>query len=308
MKPTNTLKDSIQTIGRKKWRMTTGHFTSLSALGEYLNDTHKAQIIEGKPSDNQYLRCDYTAHDWTGNQSLDDSIATLESGGYWPEGTADLQKISINPDAVDSLKEIVKRKFVRSVAGGGLSVGEYLSGNPDCMRRPFKQPVEQRVVTIETSAFLSCSVRESSLLNVGRAILALIDVLESHGVSVELNHRLCVVDSDHKARALDATVSLKQAGEGWSASSIAYALTHPAMFRAATFRMVEASDNAYPLKNGMGHPDSIARFIKQTSRTADLAFPPLHAKDQRTHYSSPEKALAFIMGQLEEQSPNLLAA
>lgn len=306
MKTINSIKNHTVKLNGQRWRVASGHFESLSAFGDYLADIDKTGLVDGKLRNKRELSYQGEASDWTGNHSLKDTIKVLQSGGYWPEGTEKLQAIKINPDAIDSLKEVIKRVFIRSVAGGGVSVGEYLSGAPDCMRRPFKQPKLTKVVTIETSAFLSGGIENSSLLNVGRAILAVIDVLESHGFSVELNHRLCVTKDVQNA--LDVTIALKRAGEAWSPSSVAYALTHAAMFRQATFRLVDAFKNTYRLNTSMGHPQCIGDFIGETNKTADLALPPLAYSREEQDYATPEKALRFIMRELKKQNPELLAA
>ncbi len=242
-----------------------------------------------------------SSEDWDLGHNLNDAIDAGKQGGYWPEGAAALQAVDVS-DCFDAKEYIVQPDIELGVIGGGIDTGEYLAGAPECFLQLVDSEPQQKIIVLDVLAVPASTIRAKSMYNYGRAILAVVEALEASNYSVELRATYC--GGTGNTNHIEASIVIKQAGEAWAPSTVAYALAHPAFSRRLGFRLTESAPN------GIGdwasnHHYGSGNYLDQWngSQGADIAF---GYQTEDSHLRTPAKALRHVMRMAHAQQPDLI--
>lgn len=275
-------------------------FESITAFADNVHTSNDAGIYGSTDCKKQSQR--QAKQDWCLNTDLDQALKIGMAGGYWLEGAQDLQAISLKSGSYDDI--ILKPAYDLAVVGGCVDVGEFLAGNPECMLGLTDDAETLPVITIMYVAGAAHFITSEQKFNYGRAVLALVDSLESHGYSVELVAKMTYLHKGTSGRAkklsgAEVDIVIKQAGEPWSASAVAFAMAHPAFSRRLGFRYCESTPEGAPVTHSnYGRDDVINRPDN------GIFLPYLVSKDL---VNSPERALEYVLALAENQKPELFA-
>lgn len=270
-------------------------FNSISHFSDCVHALDMDCVWGGPHSGNSSLTTK-ESYKWCDHTSLADALTIGRNGGYWAEGAKSLQQVQIAQGALDEV--MVRPAYELSLVGGCVDVGEYLAGNPECMVGLVDEAETLPVITITYISTIRADITADQKMNYGRAILALVDSLEQQGYSIELVAQLSFIDGDGKyAEGCAADVVVKQAGEQWNASAIAYSIAHPAFSRRIGFRYAEAIREAEKVTSG-GYGRG-----KGVNLTKGGVFLPYLTKGDKV--STPERALRYVVDLAKQQKPEL---
>jgi hypothetical protein len=210
-------------------------FVGFSSLAEFCDYVENLQ----RP-DNTGGTCDIGWCTSPKRQKVTDTVNMAEAlylaRSGWTDGLGLAEKFDI-PFAE-------RKRRMRSVAGGSVSVGRMLSGDPKHMNRRVHQPKHKRVTLMVETVMWEGILAENAML---RALLiaSVIDLLEQQGYMCEI-YAVSASKSIYDRQAqTHLCVQLKQAGERLNILDIAFALGHPAFLR----RMKFACEGVVPAIN-----------------------------------------------------------
>ena len=232
--------------------------------------------------------------EWDMGVSYPQALEMALHGGDWAEGARDLQSVSIDR-AAQSMAQVIEPAIVQDVTGGGLDIGEYLADSPECFFRLEDAEHSRPIVKIGVCTVPCGNIEAHQMMNHGRAIIALVEALELQQYSVELVSMFVSRESKNVYRE---ETTIKQAGEPWAASTVAFALAHPAFTRRLGFRALESDPDCWE-HSQTGYGDG---RIKRPEGY-DIFFPYIVQPDA---YETPAQAMAKVKQVLEEQQPQLL--
>lgn len=215
-------------------------FSSLGAMVDFVEaiPEHKRR----NSSSGGYGRSDI---EWSGTPSMDAAIRLARNG--WQQGVDDAAAIM----ETMNLEHALQRRRAFSVAGGAVSVGRMLAGNPKHMIRRPKQP-GRRVITLFVDNGISAFVDAESLTVRAAVIGAIADMLESNGYSCEIVTLCNVVDRGRPAQ--QTAVTLKHAGEKLNIADVVFALGHPSFLRRLIFACVCQAPELRSIYESQGAP------------------------------------------------------
>lgn len=204
-------------------------FSSLGKLTEFIKS-----IPVDKQADTAFAT-DSCSQRFTGSKSMLEAIALAEHG--WQKGIEQSQEIA-NILTMDHFKQ--KRKTY-SVAGGSVSVGRMLSGNPKHMSAKKKQPKNKTITLFVQNNGLANIAAEDMAVRAG-IVCATCDILENSGYSCQIVSVTLNNSSADRVPMNCITVVLKHAGEKLNLNDTAFALGHPAFFRRFCFALTRQAD------------------------------------------------------------------
>lgn len=288
---TKPSKPSADTSG-----VSLAQFESISAFAQCVHDLERDGIQGGEQSGTASKKKERA--DWCDMTNLDAAIQIGLAGGYWQKGADDLQSVEISQGAQDAV--VLKPAYELAAVGGCVDVGEYLAGNPECMLGLVDDEQATPVINITYISTVMCGITSRQKLNYGRAILALVESLERQGYSVELTAKLGFTDPDGAGMiGAEADVTVKQAGEQWNASAVAFSIAHPAFSRRLGFRYAEAQPSAEKVTAG-GYGQGHGVYPPQDG----IFLPYLMDKGA---VSTPDAALNYVVELTKQQKPELFA-
>ncbi len=139
-------------------------------------------------------------------------------------------------NSINEFNSADKPAWSPSPCGQRLSVPEYLSGNPFHMRRKTPRDINSRHVRIFVDATSSAGVSAANLITRGQAVIALIETLQTSGVSVDcFSFSCCAARSKQKeslaiVRIESRPVNISQSG---------FVIGHPAWGRNVLYSVGE---------------------------------------------------------------------
>lgn len=282
-------------IGNTQYRAS---FESVSEYGEWLRSLGNKRD-QGALSSSLRPQRD----EWDNGDDYEKALNRALMGGEWPEGAEALQRIDINAGMLTD-SAISDHVLTLMPAGGIVDIDEYLSGSPECFLGLEELPESRPVIGIAVVSVCSCSITATQMLNRGRAILALIDALETQNYSVELKVvDMGAAEKDGVAYQAQYDVTIKKAGEHWAPVNVAYPLAHVAWSRRLGFRAIESAPNGLGkllTSLGYGNISQINRLIKTDK--IDIVF----RSPGSDHYKTPTDALNRVLAEAKEQKPDLL--
>jgi len=167
-----------------------------------------------------------------GTESVAAAIKLARSG--WAEGASQAEKIAEEFQT----ERAIQRRPSYGVAGGSVSVGRMMAGNPEHMRRRTKQP-GRKVITLYTGVGVLARVPASVMARRAAVVAAVADRLEMSGYSCEIvainTNRVGMGDNSCSHQF---AVTLKHAGERLNINDVIFGLGHPSMQRRLFFSLV----------------------------------------------------------------------
>lgn len=184
--------------------------------------------------------------------------------------------------AVKDIGEARKRTSRRSVAGGAVDLGAYLSGAPDCMVEQAVVSGPRKVIQIGVRVEAIAAVTPNQLAERGCAIGGIVRALTLRGFSVGID----AIFAAERTAGIITAVTLKAPGEYLDPAIMAFWLGHPAAMRRVFFRLQEEAPEeiarAAGVGEGYGHP------MKNLCTSHDILIPEANtsytAKRYAEHY------------------------
>ena len=268
-------------------------YDSISHLANELQYLIDNSIFHTCPSQAGSINAN-SSWSWCMNTSLEEAQDHLNSGGYWAKGARDLAAIEL-PALPATIQQAPEQIMQLDVVGGVVDITEYLNGEVECMHTIGEADTAKPVTRIGFAVGYTAMVASDSVLNRGRAILALCDELEKQGKDVEL-YALCDFARNEKSKgfntknALHVKIKIKSVGQQIAPANFAFIVAHAAFLRRSLFRLVEAAETDIPRHSyGNVHSD-MERLNRQNY---DVYFPELTGVNE-SEFSSPENAVKTI--------------
>lgn len=182
---------------------------------------------------------------WHGTRDMSEALRIARDG--WKEGAEKAAKIL---DLI-GLEHATQRRRAYSVAGGNVSVGRLLAGNPAHMTRRPKQPGRKNI-TLFVENVASAFVKAEMLVIRASVIAAIADLLEMQGYSCTI---IATSNQSHySAPASQMAVTVKHAGEKLNLEDAIFALGHPSFLRRFAFACVSQADELRHIWASQGSP------------------------------------------------------
>lgn len=195
-----------------------------------------------------------TSQSWAGGVSYEESVQRLRIG--WPEGVAKAKELASKLESRLTAEYSFQVETKWDTSGDYFDIGRVLEGEPDCwasdieLDDQFSNDKKGKVVRVMINVGASCNYDSEVLLQRGVYALAIVDLLERMGKSVELVAS-CKIEYNSKIWGWE--LPLKKAGEELSLDRVAFILGSPAGFRRSWFRVITHTD--YPdCGYGLGMP------------------------------------------------------
>lgn len=218
---------------------------------------------------------------WTGTPDMAAALALARDG--WQEGIQAAEALPIEPARA--------RKRSYSVAGGSVSVGRLLAGNPlHMIHRP--QLPGRRVVTLFVETFMSAGVSPENATTRAVLVAWIVDKMEREGYSCEIVAAVTTRGTNGRTGHQHA-ITLKNAGERLSLPDIVFALGHPSFFRRLVFASVGAASECGSTWETQGSPTA-AFDDKHECGHNEFYIKQLSLSDQKKLTRDPLSMLPFI--------------
>lgn len=213
------------------------------------------RYAEKNPHTNADSNSDSVWVDKGRTKSLADAVKFSDEG--WSEARPQIDKV------LAEVQEQVGERFAQvsrvqiGLAGGGVHMGRYLAGRPDCMVGFRRQPSTRhgRMVRVVYDFGANGSTDAEEMLKRGAIVAVLIDTLATLGLSVELVGETTVKIGDKGTHT--TLVTLHDAKEQMDINALAYAVAHPSMLRRLTFAVREMSKFGLKAVESASHGRSV---------------------------------------------------
>lgn len=184
--------------------------------------------------------------DWAGTENYETADNLFKNGDI-----DNAQKIVAASVAFDNrnAQRTTRRGMSPAVVGCLPNVPAAIQGLPVAMYR--RQPLPAKpVVHLSINCGVTCNIDTESIIKVGAVILSVVKELERGGQSVEVTIK-CETEYDNED--MTTTVVVKEAGQHFNASQLAYCLVNPSFLRRHLFAVWEREVNKKNYFYGYGH-------------------------------------------------------
>lgn len=195
-----------------------------------------------------------TSKSWADGVSYDESIKRLKLG--WAEGVAKAKQLATKLESRLTAEFSFDRDIKFDVTGEWFDIGRVLEGEPDCwgseidLDDQLSNDKRGKVVKVYVNVATSCNYGADKLIQRGVYALAIVDLLERIGKSVELV-ATCKIEQGSKIWGWE--LPLKKAGEELSLDRVSQIIGSPSGFRRSWFRII--THKSYPdCGHGLGMP------------------------------------------------------
>lgn len=216
--------------------------------------------------------------DWVADIAASKSPRSSWSGASWEDARTlaergDSETLRRFDDAARRLRvkdsgTTRRRTNRRTIAGGAVDLGAFLSGAPDCMIERSTTESPRRIVRVGVRINAACAVSAKEMAERGCAVGAIVRLLTLQGFSVGVD---AVAASEHKIKS-HLTITLKAPGEYLDPSILAFWIGHPAALRRCVFRIQEEYPETTARALGVG--DSYGRVSAEVKTDHDILIPP----------------------------------
>ena len=226
-------------------------FDSLQELVNHIRTGTVAEVFKIKPV--QASEKEVSHNDtWYQTRNLDEALELLKSG--WTDKSKELEQ-----KFADKVKKeattVTRQKSVYDVVGGNCSVPRYLQGVPTAMVRQVRQPVKQKVLTVNYNISFPFSTSGDTIIEKAVDCLSYVKKLEDTGTRVNLNVYLVTKEPYSGNLIFGYVVPVKKSSERFSVSKMAFTLCHPSMLRRIMFACIERdADMTEDFVYGHGSP------------------------------------------------------
>lgn len=256
-------------------------FSSLQKMIDYINSIKPEFRKTGWSRETRY-------QEWAGTASMSEAIDLALNG--WQHGADQARALAERM----SVEHASKHRRSYSVAGGSVSVGRLLTGNPRHMIKRPRQP-GRRVVTLMIENGAASKISSETMIARAAAIGATVDIMEREGYSCEIvavwvNLR----DPEREIAGAQLTVKLKNAGERLNMNDLAFSLGHPSFLRRLGFACVRSSIECRSIYATMGWPTDAFRENYQPAKNEFyIRHLPAYMQEEMKKLSPMEKALVI---------------
>lgn len=231
----------------------TEQFGSIADLLETLNQRENNHVMRHEHS-SQKIEED---RDWTGTYDWNEAIELLRDG-----------YIDIVPRIQDEVRKNSKlhldlgldRKIENNHMGFIPNVPNALQNLPKSMINIDRPNLKNRVVKITYVWTGACSKSTEYFIKNGIALVSAINIMEAQGLQVKLDVAFFCARSDGTIAA--PTVCIKNHGQRFNLTKIAFPIAHPSMFRRIGFKWLETVPNLKAdFSCGYGSPESSKEYL-----------------------------------------------
>ena len=198
--------------------------------------------------------------EWAGSRDMDHAIDLARNG--WQKGAENAAKIL----DMFNVEHAVQRRRRFDVAGGSVSVGRLLAGNPAHMVKRPKQP-GRKVVTLFVENVASAFINPESLTVRAAIVAAFADIMERNGYSCEIVALSIVAGNfSNTEPGAHTVVTVKHAGEKLNVNDLAFTLGHPSFLRRLSFACVSQCEALRDIWSSQGYPTEAFNKYHPTGR------------------------------------------
>jgi len=244
--------------------------------------------VEGEPVDKQRLLAGTYAsstnaghspsQDWDLNCGWLGALGLSTYG--WPEGRESLDEVRV---AQRSMLERGGASYEWDVTGMAPDIAAFLTGDPEHFIN-WSDDEPRPAVRIGYTGCYHAGTEAEEAVNMGGAVLTLVEALEAAGYAVELTSGFRTIAEPYLT---ELNVVLKRSDEYVDLDRVAFALVHPAFFRRLYFRYLELlpADYQDALGGGYGRPAKIEE------EDFDVLIPPV----SQIRSGTPARALETVL-------------
>jgi hypothetical protein len=263
----------------------------MNILREYDSVEALLAAARGK-SDTRCRRAsrDATKDSWCGHASFDKACKLARDG--WPEGLKRLNSFQ------ERIKSVIGNRTNKplpefDVTGQVLDVGLLMSGVPECFISLPDEPKEGRgkIIDIVFSSSYSAGINSEKIFWRGAALVALIDVLESRGLSCSVVSDSTVTRGYGNRYTLKTIV--KGLGDVLDLDRIAFCACHAAFFRRLAFSIEECESNE--VRDTFGFNDGGYGCPSDPEPVGSEATTQSIHLDKKAHVRNQETAAAWVL-------------
>lgn len=192
--------------------------------------------------------------DFNGNMSIDDAIERATKIGdacIVAKAKAFAEKATV---FVAGARKGLRSEFHWDVTGDFYDTGEFLTGSPECWQceREVEHPgVSKPVVTVTVNLGASSAIDSKTLEQRGIYYVALVDILETLGIRVDLWVQ-STAKAEYKKYQVCHRLQLKRPDQPLEIDRLAFILGHPGGFRQVWFSALTLVEDK--LGAGLGIP------------------------------------------------------
>lgn len=171
---------------------------------------------------------------WTTTANYNDADNLFKDGD-----TDNAQKIVAASIAFDNrnAQRTMRRGMSPAIVGCLPNVPAAIQGLPVAMYHRQPQPAKP-IVHLDINNGVSWNIDAENIVRVGAVILSVVNELERNGQSVEITIKC---ETLHKYERFSTSVTIKNAGQHFNASQLAYCLVNPSFLRRHLFAVWERS-------------------------------------------------------------------
>ncbi len=210
-------------------------------------------------------------------------------------------------EAMDRIRESLQDPqdpiLVQDVQGPYLDIGEYVSGNPECFRRPMPKP-QERPITILMSQGASIRCRASGMQARGAMVAALVSILTERGFTcdVTVGWSFARKFADHALGSYTPTLHLHRPSDTLDLDAFAFWLACPATDRRITFSVAERDPS--PAAGNVIHVPSYGFPapcpIAHGQEAPDIYIP---FEEEMNGWTGPDDAIPYLRNLLSDLFP-----
>lgn len=238
-------------------------FDNIQEVVSYIKNTKVTKPFEekwGGPSSRKT-----TNTKWSGTKNFTEALELLKGG--WSEKAKEIEA-SFSQKTIKEATPVTRQRSVYDVVGGNCSVPRYLQGVPTSMIRQVRQPVKEKVTTINYNIGYNCNFDADTIIKNATECLSQIKALEDNGTRVNLN--IVWVIKDHSDKDYFTwVIPVKKSSERISIAKIAFAIAHPSMLRRIMFAL-EERDTDIPSYFSDGYGVSVRGISEINKRFPDM--------------------------------------
>jgi hypothetical protein len=226
--------------------------------------------------------------DWDMEAGYAGALDMLANGG-WQEGANGIRALALSFG--DAERRTSRPRRVRRMAGSRPCAAAVAAGAPRSMMRQVydRETVRpgHKIMRIVMPWGRSFNVKSGQVLNLGAAIVAAIDSIESAGYRVEFVCRHRIENGD------SVEVMVKRPADPLDIAALAFMVAHPASTRRIRFRLNEGDTGKRACDTKYGSPADQEPWAEQERAAGSLVLP--YAMGQ--HWSKdPNEARRFLAG------------
>ena len=189
-----------------------------------------ADVLKSRPGGSCTSERD---ENWVGTPNFETADSLLRCG--WDEGAKMIDEVKSLK--VDACGVALRRRSAMSVVGGGVCVGAYLSGRPDCMVTKTKKEVRVNTCSIGYNIGVLGNVSAEEKIKNARKLVNAVMAIERAGVRVNL---YMLKSADVYNMTMTLAIKIKDSGQPFNRLTMVYPLIHPSMHRRHGFNWMRS--------------------------------------------------------------------